>query len=117
MHRFDIRRIMSRRGRIGPAQSKMDDAHLSHSSTATRETGMKKLMAVFCCVLLAASSASLAQGTDKSTEKKAAATAKKEPSEKQKAQQQKMKDCNKQAADKKLKGNERKSFMSTCLKG
>jgi len=32
------------------------------------------------------------------------------------AQQQKMKDCNKQAKDKALKGDERKSFMSTCLK-
>jgi hypothetical protein len=30
-------------------------------------------------------------------------------------QQQKMKDCNAQAADK--KGDERKAFMSTCLKG
>ena len=39
------------------------------------------------------------------------------PPEKQKAQQAKMKDCNKQAGDKKLKGDERKNFMSTCLKG
>jgi len=38
-------------------------------------------------------------------------------SDKQKAQQQKMKDCNKQAADKKMKGDARKSFMSSCLKG
>ena len=30
-------------------------------------------------------------------------------------QQQRMKDCNAQAADK--KGDERKAFMSTCLKG
>ena len=30
-------------------------------------------------------------------------------------QQQKMKDCNAQAGDK--KGDERKAFMSTCLKG
>jgi hypothetical protein len=37
--------------------------------------------------------------------------AKKEPT----AQQQKMKDCNKQALGK--KGDERKQFMSTCLKG
>ena len=27
-----------------------------------------------------------------------------------------MKDCSKQAGDKKLKGDERKSFMSACLK-
>jgi hypothetical protein len=32
------------------------------------------------------------------------------------AQQQKMKDCNKEASEKSLKGKERKSFMSTCLK-
>ncbi len=33
------------------------------------------------------------------------------------AQQQRMKDCNAQAGDKKLKGDERKSFMSSCLRG
>ncbi len=32
------------------------------------------------------------------------------------AQQDKMKDCNKQATDKALKGDERKKFMSECLK-
>ena len=60
----------------------------------------------------------------KADEKKAApakaekkAKAKKEPSEKQKAQQKKMKDCSKEAGDKKLKGDERKKFMSGCMKG
>ncbi len=67
---------------------------------------MEKLIALLCCAMLAVSSAALAQ--DK---------AKKEPSEKQKAQQNKMKDCNKQAAEKKLKGDERKGFVSSCLKG
>jgi len=33
------------------------------------------------------------------------------------AQQQKMKDCNAEAATKSLKGADRKTFMSTCLKG
>lgn len=33
------------------------------------------------------------------------------------AQQQRMKDCNKDAKAKALKGADRKSFMSTCLKG
>jgi hypothetical protein len=28
-----------------------------------------------------------------------------------------MKACNKQASDKKMKGDERKNFMSGCLKG
>jgi len=32
-------------------------------------------------------------------------------------QQQKMKDCNAQATAKTLKGDDRKTFMSTCLKG
>ena len=40
---------------------------------------------------------------------------KKEPSAKQKAQQERMKDCNAKAGDK--KGDERKKFMSSCLKG
>lgn len=34
----------------------------------------------------------------------------------QTAQQQKMKLCNQQAKEQKLKGDERKSFMSQCLK-
>jgi hypothetical protein len=38
-------------------------------------------------------------------------------SPKQKAQQDKMKSCNKDAGDKKLKGDDRKKFMSECLKG
>ena len=33
------------------------------------------------------------------------------------AQQQKMKTCNADAKSKALKGDERKKFMSTCLKG
>jgi hypothetical protein len=32
------------------------------------------------------------------------------------AQQQRMADCNKQASSKALKGDERKDFMSSCLK-
>jgi hypothetical protein len=41
--------------------------------------------------------------------------AKKEPTEKQKAQQDKMKGCNKDAGEKKMKGDERKAFMKDCL--
>ena len=40
---------------------------------------------------------------------------KKEPSAKQKAQQERMKDCNAKAGDK--KGDDRKKFMSSCLGG
>jgi psiF repeat-containing protein len=43
------------------------------------------------------------------------AQAKKEPSAAQKKQQERMKACNDKAADK--KGDERKKFMSACLKG
>ena len=63
---------------------------------------MKKLIALLCFAVLAAPA--FAQNK-----------AKKEPSEKQKAQQSKMKDCNKQAEGK--KGDDRKKFMSGCLKG
>ena len=65
---------------------------------------MKLLIAALC--LAFATSGALAQ--DKKD-------AKKEPSAKQKAQQERMKDCNAKAGDK--KGDERKKFMSGCLKG
>ena len=45
-----------------------------------------------------------------------AAEEKKEPSAAQKAQQERMSACNAQAKEKNLKGNERKQFMSECLK-
>jgi hypothetical protein len=67
---------------------------------------MKGLMAALCALMLAASPLALAQ--DK---------AKKEPTEAQKKQQQRMADCNKQAGAKKLEGDARKKFMSTCLGG
>jgi psiF repeat len=65
---------------------------------------MKRLVALLCCAALAGPA--LAQ--DK---------AQKEPSEKQKAQQQRTKDCNKEAADKKMQGDARKTFLSSCIKG
>ena len=39
-----------------------------------------------------------------------------EPTKAQSAQQEKMKACNGEAKEKKLKGEERKTFMSGCLK-
>ncbi len=65
---------------------------------------MRTLTATLCAVSLLFAAPAFAQD-------------KKAPSEAQKAQQQRMKDCNKQAGDKKLKGDERKKFMSECLKG
>ena len=67
---------------------------------------MKFLTSALCALMLAASPLALAQ------EK-----AKKEPTEAQKKQQQRMADCNKQAGAKKLEGEARKKFMSSCLKG
>jgi uncharacterized protein HemX len=43
--------------------------------------------------------------------------AKKEPSAAQKKQQERMRDCNEQAGAKKMEGDARKKFMSSCLKG
>ena len=43
-------------------------------------------------------------------------TRKKEPSPAQLAQREKMKNCNAEAGKKELKGDERKQFMSECLK-
>lgn len=64
---------------------------------------MKFLIAAIC--LAFATTGALAQ--DKKD-------AKKEPSAAQKKQQERMKACNEKAADK--KGDERKAFMSSCLK-
>ena len=67
---------------------------------------MRKL--VFAVCLAFALSPALAQDKDK--EKKA-------PTAAQKKQQERMKDCNEQAASKKMEGDSRKKFMSSCLKG
>ena len=64
---------------------------------------MKSIIAALC-LAFAASSAALAAD-------------KRDPTPKQKVQQERMKDCNKQAGEKKLKGDARKKFMSGCLKG
>jgi invasion protein IalB len=64
---------------------------------------MKSIIAALCLAFAASSVAVAAE--------------KKAPSPKQQAQQQRMKDCNKQAGEKKLKGDARKKFMSGCLKG
>ena len=65
---------------------------------------MKRLLAVLVCMTFAAP---LAFAQDKGKGKA--------PTEAQKKQQERMANCNKQAGDK--KGEERKKFMSSCLKG
>jgi hypothetical protein len=83
---------------------------------------MKQLIAVVC--FMVACPLAFAQDKSKDVEKKAPAAAersakggdmKKEPTAKQKAQQERMKDCSTQAGER--KGDDRKKFMSTCLKG
>ena len=66
---------------------------------------MKGLLAVLWCMLVVVAPLALAQDKGKA------------PTEAQKKQQERMSACNKQAGDKKLKGDERKKFMNTCLKG
>src|SRR6185436_426028 len=68
---------------------------------------MRKL-ALAVCLMFACAPFAVAQ------EKK---DAKKEPTAAQKKQQERMKDCNDQAGAKKMEGDARKKFMSTCLKG
>lgn len=58
-------------------------------------------------------SLALTAGTAFAADDTKADAPKKAPSAAQKAQQEKMKNCNAQAADK--KGDERKAFMKTCL--
>jgi hypothetical protein len=64
---------------------------------------MRKL-AFAVCLLFAFSPIALAQD-------------KKQPTAAQKKQQERMKDCNEQAVAKKMEGDARKNFMSSCLKG
>lgn len=82
---------------------------------------MKNLIAGLCLVL-ATSPLALAQqkaaGNGESAVKaEKRVKAKKPLTEKQLAHRQKMKDCSRKAADQKLKGDDRKQFMKTCLKG
>ncbi len=60
-------------------------------------------------------SLALAAGSAFAADEQKADAPKKQPTAAQKAQQEKMKGCNAQAADK--KGDERKAFMKQCLSG
>ena len=70
---------------------------------------MKTLAAAVLAVSFALTSSAFAQ------EKKEAP--KKAPTAAQKKQQERMRDCNEQAGAKKMEGEERKKFMSSCLRG
>ena len=81
---------------------------------------MNKLILAVLASLVAANVALAQTAAPAAADKKPAAEkkaeAKKAPSEKQLKQQETMKSCNKEAGEKKLKGDERKKFMSGCLK-
>ncbi len=62
-------------------------------------------------------SAAASTSKAKAMKKSKKATPKAKPSSKRAAQQMKMKTCNADAKIKKLKGKDRKAFMSSCLKG
>jgi uncharacterized membrane protein len=68
-----------------------------------RRTGLSITM--FCVTLLAGSFAYAQTATPPASQ----------PSDAQKAQQQRMKDCNAEAAAEKLEGQKRKDFMKVCL--
>jgi hypothetical protein len=70
---------------------------------------MKALAAALFAVSIAFTTSGFAQ------EKKEAP--KKAPTAAQKKQQERMRDCNEQAAAKKMEGDSRKKFMSSCLRG
>ena len=72
---------------------------------------MSKLTAALVASLICVSAA---QAQDKQPADKPAAPA---AEKKMSAQQSKMGDCSRQAKEKKLSGDERKRFMSKCLKG
>ena len=76
---------------------------------------MKQLMAVLITSTVFLFSTGLAYGAEAETEK-APAKVKKAASPKQIAQREKMKSCNAEAKKQELKGDERKKFMSSCLK-
>ena len=74
---------------------------------------MKRLFTVLLCAMVVA--ASFACGEDKGKASKQAQA--KAPTQAQKKQQERMSACNKQAGEKKLKGDARKKFVSACLEG
>jgi psiF repeat len=77
---------------------------------------MSKLLSVIVAALFAAASVNAIAQEKKAdkpkAEKSTKDTAKKEPTAAQKKQQE----CNKQADEQKLKGDERKKFVSSCAK-
>lgn len=87
---------------LGAQQQKMKDCNADAKTKALTGADRKAFMKT--CLSKDGAAAAAAPATAAVSSAKA-------------TQQQKMKDCNAEAATKSLKGADRKSFMSTCLKG
>ena len=75
---------------------------------------MKQLLTMLMAAMFAAVSvAAVAQEKKADTKKEMKAKA---PTAAQKKRQERMKECNAQADEKKLQGDERKKFVSSCVK-
>lgn len=98
----------------GAQQEKMKTCNKEAREKALKGDDRKKFMKE--CLSAAKPAADQPIATSSPAAAPAAAASGTEPDGK-KTQQNKMKDCNKAAKEKNLKGDERKSFMSECLKG
>lgn len=94
-----------------PQQEKF--ANCAHQSKGMKGEEHKKFMSE--CLKGKSSAASMKSEESKATHK--AEKANTETKSAATSQREKMKTCNSQAKEKKLKGKDRKSFMSECLKG
>jgi len=94
-----------------PQQNKMKDCNKQAGEKALKGPDRKSFMSE-CLKKDAAPAAAAAPAAPAAAPAAAAAPA----GDGKKPQQNKMKDCNKQAGEKALKGPDRKAFMSECLK-
>src|SRR4029079_9839942 len=104
-------RVQSFDTRVAPDDPKLVGAiERLLQARLTRSKSMRKLALALCLAFGFAFACTPSIAQDKKE-------AKKEPTAAQKKQQERMKDCNEQAGAKKMEGDARKKFMSTCLKG
>jgi len=99
--------------------AKKPTAQQEKMTACNKEAGEKKLKGderkQFMSTCLSNKPAGASAG--KAADSKPAAAAASQPATAKSSQQEKMTACNKEAGEKKLKGDERKKFMSDCLKG
>ena len=77
---------------------------------------MNKLLSVIVAAMFAAASVTAIAQDKKADKPKAEKSMKDSPKKEPTAAQKRQQECNKQADEKKLKGDERKKFVSTCAK-